>query len=93
MAPANMLFKTWQLKKEMKSQAGFARSIDDAAIRRRLVRKIESLELPTAARSNVAIRRILSPREIIITTEYEITYVLPFFTKVDTLNLEVRSPL
>jgi hypothetical protein len=91
--PANMLFKTWQLKEEMKVQAGFATSIDDAAIRRRLARKIESLELPTEARSNISIRRTLRPREIVISTEYEITYVLPFFPKVDTLNLEVRSPL
>ncbi len=93
MEPANLLFKTWQLKEEMKAQAGFATSIDNAAIRRRLARKIENLELPADASSNVRIRRTLRPREIIITTEYEITYILPFFTKVDTLNLEARSPL
>jgi hypothetical protein len=77
----------------MKTQAGFARSIDDQALLRRLRRKVGSLELPNEARSNLRIRRVLQPREIILTTEYEITYVLPFFTKVDTLNLEVRSPL
>jgi hypothetical protein len=91
--PASASFKAWQLKQEMKAQAGFAPSIDDAAIRRRLARKIESLEIPSAARANLSIRRTLRPREIVITTEYEITYVLPFFTKFDTLNLEVRSPL
>ena len=93
MEPANILFKTWQLKEEMEAQAGFATSIDDAAIRRRLARKVENLELPAAARANIRIRRTLRPREIAITTEYEITYVLPFFVKVDTLNIEVRSPL
>jgi hypothetical protein len=91
--PASMLFKTWQLNEEMKAQAGFARSIDDQAILRRLRRKVGSLELPNEARSNLRIRRVLRPREIIITTEYEVTYVLPFFTTVDTLKLEVRSPL
>ena len=91
--PANMLYKTWQLKAEMKTQAGFAESIDDQAIIRRLRRKIVSLGLPAEAHSNLRVRRELRPREIIITTAYEVTYVLPFFSKLDTIDLEVRSPL
>ena len=91
--PANLLFKTWQLKQEMKAQAGFAPSINDEAIRRRLNRKIESLDLPTAARANLRIRRTFRPREIVISTEYEMTLILPFTTRLDTLNVEVRSPL
>ena len=91
--PGNMLFKSWQLEQEMKAQAGFAPSIDNAAIRRRLLRKIQSLELPDEARANLRIRRTFRPREIVITTEFEVTIVLPFSTKLDTFNLEVRSPL
>jgi hypothetical protein len=83
----------WQLMQEMKAQAGFAPSIDDAAIRRRLVRKIENLGLPAHARSNLKIRRTLRPREITISTSYEVTLVLPFVMKLDTLQLEVRSPI
>jgi hypothetical protein len=91
--PGSMLFKTWQLREEMKAQAGFAPSIDNAAIRRRLNRKIENLGLPPAVRSNLEIRRTLRPREIIISTEIEMTYVLPFITRIDTLDIEVRSPV
>ncbi len=88
-----VFLKRWQLKDEMNVQAGFAPSIDDAAIRRRLNRKIESLELPDGARSNLRIRRTLRPREIMISTAYEVTFLLPFTTRTDTLRIEVRSPL
>ena len=91
--PGNTLFKSWQLKEEMKAQAGFAPSIDNAAIRRRLTRKIETLGLPPDAISNLEIRRTFRPREIVISTEFEVTIVLPFTTKVDTFNVEIRSPL
>ncbi len=60
--PANMLFKAWQFREEMKAQAGFAPTINNEAIRRRLNRKIETLGLPSTARSNLSIRRILRPR-------------------------------
>jgi hypothetical protein len=89
----DILFKRWQLIEEMKAQAGFATNIDDVAIRRRLVRKIESLGIPNAARSNLRIQRTYRPREIIISTAYEVTFILPFTTRADTLNLEIRSPL
>lgn len=88
-----IFLKRWQLIDEMNVQAGFAPSIDDAAIRRRLNRKIESLELPEGARQNLRIRRTLRPREIIISTAYEVTFLLPFTTATDTLRIEVRSPL
>ena len=91
--PGNLLFKSWQLEQEMKAQAGFAQSVDNAAIQRRLARKIDNLGLPDVARRNLRIRRTFQPREIIITTEFEVTIVLPFTTKVYTFNPEVRSPL
>jgi hypothetical protein len=88
-----VFFDRWQLIEEMKAQAGFAPSIDDAAIQRRLHRKMEELELPRHARSNLRIRRTLRPREIAISTKYAVTFLLPFYTMSDTLNIEVRSPL
>jgi len=87
------LLVRWQLMQEMKAQAGYAPSIDDVAIRRRLERKIGNLGLPAHARSNLRIRRTLRPREIIISTSYEVTLVLPFMVKLDTLQVEVRSPI
>ncbi len=88
-----IFFDRWQLKKEMEAQAGFAPSIDDGAIQRRLYRKIEDLELPSHARVNLRIRRTMRPREIVIRTKYPVTLVFPFYTRSDTLNLEVRRPL
>ena len=86
-------FNRWQLMAEMKAQAGFAPSIDDAAIRRRLVRKIVDLDLPGNARTNLRIRRSMRPREIVISTKYPVTFVLPFVMVSDTLNLEVTQPI
>lgn len=88
-----ILFDRWQLIEEMKAQAGFAPSIDNGAIERRLYRKIEDLDLPNHARVNLRIRRMLRPREIVISTKYPVTLVLPFYIRTDTLNLEVRRPL
>lgn len=89
----SILFDRWQMIEEMKAQAGFAPSIDDAAIQRRIHRKIEDLGLPNHARVNLRIRRTMRPREIVISTKYPVTIVLPFYIRSDTLNLEVRRPL
>jgi hypothetical protein len=86
-------FKRWQLVEEIKAQSGFASSLDNNAIRRRVIRKIESLALPRDALRNLSIRRTMRPREIIVSTEYEVTIVLPFTTRADTISIEVRSPL
>ena len=88
-----IFLKRWQLIEEMKAQAGFAPSIDDAAIQRRLHREIEDLDLPASARVNLRIRRSMRPREILISTKYPVAFVLPFYVKSDTLNLEVRRPI
>jgi len=89
----SIVIKRWRLADEMRAQAGFAPSIDDAAIRRRLYRRIESLDLPDEARSNLRIRRTIRPREIVISTSYAVTWVLPFATIPDTLEIEHRGPI
>ena len=82
----------WRFKEEMKTQARLAPSIDNAAIRRRLVQKVEVLGLPEQAKQ-ITIQRTLRPREIVIRTTYEQTLDLPFVHRTFTLTPEVKSPL
>jgi hypothetical protein len=82
----------YQLVDEMRTQAKVAPSIDDATIRRRLLRKIDDLDLPADARQ-VTIRRTNRPREIQIATTYRDTLELPFYKYVITLTPEARQPL
>ena len=53
----------------------------------------ENAELSRHARVNLRIRRTMRPREILIRTKYPVTLVFPFYTRSDTLNLEVQRPL
>lgn len=76
----------------MRTQAQFAPSISDETIRRRLVRTIDELELPPAAR-RISIRRTARPREITIRTSYEQTVTLPFYSRTITFRPRVTRPL
>ncbi|UCF41843.1 MAG: hypothetical protein JSW43_05835 [Gemmatimonadota bacterium] len=82
----------YRLMDEMRTQARVAPSIDDDTIRRRLLRKIEQLDLPPEARA-VTVQRTQRPREIQIATTYRDTLVLPFYKYVVTLTPEARQPL
>ena len=82
----------WQMLDEMKSQARFAPTLDDPVIRRRLVSKAQELELPNEA-SRFVIRRLARPREIVITTRWQDTIDLPFYTWVLTFQPEARALL
>jgi hypothetical protein len=86
-------FRYWRLLDEMKTQAQFAPSLTDETIRRRILTKIEELQLPAEARRGLVIRRTVRPREIRIFTTYQETVELPFFTRVLTLNPDVRERL
>jgi len=85
--------KYYRMQDEMRTQAKVAPSIDDATIRRRILRKIESLALPADARRELQVRRTLRPLEIRIHTTYRDTLVLPFYKYVVTLQPEARQPL
>ncbi len=87
---ASMYIRYYRLENEMQTQARFAPSIDDGAIRRRLLQTIDDLGLPLEAR-RLRIRRISRPREIIISTSWEETIVLPFYTRVQRFAPEVRE--
>ncbi len=85
-------YKYWNLRSEMKVQARLAPGVDDASIQRRILRKVEELGLPDEAR-RITVRRTARPREIVIRTQYEVTIVLPFYTRTLTLEPEARQPL
>ena len=87
---AGMYIRYYRMENEMRTQARFAPSIDDGAIRRRLLQTVDDLGLPLEARQ-LRIRRISRPREIIISTSWEETIVLPFYTRVQRFAPEVRE--
>ena len=85
-------FRYFRLLDEMRTQARLATNIDNAAIQRRLLGKLEQLDLPSEAR-RFTIRRTARPREIVIRTSYPVTFELPFYEYVHTFNPEARAPL
>ncbi len=87
---AGMYIRYYRMKTEMQTQARFAPSIDDGTIRRRLLQTIDNLGLPAAAR-RLQIRRTNRPREIIISTSWQETITLPFYTRLQRFAPEVRE--
>ncbi len=87
---AGMYVRYYRMKNEMQTQARFAPSIDDGTIRRRLLQTIDNLGLPMEARL-LRIRRINRPREIIISTTWQETIILPFYTRVQRFRPQVRE--
>ena len=85
---AGSYIRYYRFRNEMQTQARFAPSIDDSTIRRRLLLKIEELDIPDSAR-RLRIRR--GSREILITTSWQEPIELPFYTIVVTLQPEVRA--
>ena len=86
------LFKYVRLLDEMRTQARLATNIDNATIQRRLLGKIEELNLPPEAR-RLTVRRTARPREIVIRTSYPVAFELPFYVYVHTFNPEAKAPL
>ena len=87
---AGMYVRYYRMKNEMQTQARFAPSIDDGTIQRRLLQTIDNLGLPDAAR-RLRIRRSAQPREIIISTSWEETIILPLYTRVQRFAPQVRE--
>jgi hypothetical protein len=81
-----------RMKDEMGVQARFATNLGDAEIRARIRATADTLGLPRDARK-ITIRRRGRPREIIITTSWPDTIVLPFYRIPITYRPEVRAPL
>ncbi len=87
---AGMYIRYYRIEDAMQAQARFAPSIDDGAIRRRLLQTIDDLGLPPEAR-RLSILRTSRPREIVISNSWEETIVLPFYTRVQRFAPEVRE--
>ena len=85
------VYRYLRLLEEMNAQAGLARYIDNTIIRSRLRQSVDDLDLPSDAR-RFTIRRTARPREITISTEYEVDVELPFFVYTYSFRPEARAP-
>lgn len=76
-------FRYYRIRDQVKTQAGFAPSLTDDVIRRRLVHASDSLGLPLGPKQ-WEIRRTREPQEIRIEAQYDdsVVIALPGFTKV-----------
>lgn len=81
------------MRDEMKDAARLGPSLEDGAIRRRLVQKAEELGLPEEAK-NFRIVRSRSPREIRISTSWEVTLDFsPFFVRQHRFEYQAKGSL
>lgn len=87
-----VLLRYYQLQDEMQSQARLAPSLNDATIRRRLLIKVDELDLPLEA-THFKIVRTDRPRQIVIETEYSETVNLPLVTHTFHFKLHADEPL
>ena len=89
---ASGYLKYVQMKDEAGVMARFATNQTDEVIRRRLRDKATELALPPDAQ-RITVRRRARPREVIITTAWPDTIVLPFYRWAHTYKVEARAPL
>lgn len=82
----------YQLLDEMRSQARLAPGLTDAVIRRRVLDKVDDLDLPPEAQQ-ITVRRTGRPRMIIIETEYSETLHLPLISPTFHLHPRAEEPL
>jgi len=71
-------WRYYQFQEEMRSEARLAPSLTDGVIRRRLLLKIDELDLPDEAQK-LTIKRIARPPQITIEAEYTEEVHLPLF--------------
>lgn len=93
---AAVYFRYYQLNDEVKTQAGFAPALTDAAIRDRLVLRSDSLDIPIGPKQ-WQITRTRSPNEISIEGTYDDSVIvnLPGYRKVFHFHFtpSARAPL
>ena len=85
--------KYYQLKQEMRSQARLAPSLADDVIKRRILNRVDQLDLPSGAQRNLQIDRSTVKRSIVIRTQYEETLELPLFRHTFRLRPRAEAPL
>ena len=87
-----LFFRYYQLLDEMKTEAQLAPSLDDGTIRRRVQARAQDIGLPAEAQQVRIVRRV-SPREIVIETEYSETVNLPLFNRTFNFHPKATQPL
>lgn len=88
----SIYLRKWRLQDEMKTQAAFAANLTDETIRRRLLDKVEQLELPPQAR-NILIGRTVRPDRIRIRVTYPEIIEFPFLVRVIQFTIDVDQAL
>ncbi len=84
--------RKWRMEDEVRTQAAFATNLTDDAIRRRLLNRVDQLDLPPEARQ-ISIRRTVRPNEIRIVMSYPEVLQLPFYPRIIRFRLDVRQGL
>jgi len=84
--------RKWRIEDEVKTQAAFAANLTDETIRRRLLDRVEQLDLPPQAR-NIFIRRTVRPTEIRIRLSYPEVVELPFLVRDIEFTIDVSQRL
>jgi len=86
-------FRYYRLLDEMQSQARVAAALDNGTIQRRIASAIQEIGLPDDASNKLQITRSLTPREIIIESDYAETVNLPLFVHTFHLHPKATEPL
>lgn len=85
--------KYYQLVQEMRSQARLAPSLANDVIERRILQRVDELDLPAQAQTKLRIHRSTPRRSIVISTEYEETLELPLFRHTFRFKPRAQAPL
>ncbi len=87
-----LFFRYYRLLDEMQTEAQLAPSLDDGTIRRRIQAAAQDIGLPPEAQQVKILRRV-SPREIVIETEYSESVDLPLFNHTFNFHPKATQPL
>ena len=87
-----VFFRYYRLVDEMEQQSRLAAALDDGTIRRRLIAAVQDIGLPPEAQ-NFRIQRRMSPRELVIESQYSETVDLPLFHHTFRLHPRATQPL
>ncbi len=85
-------FRYYRLLDEMQTQVRVASALDDGTIRRRLEAAVQDIGLPDEA-ARFKIRRMVSPRQIVIETDYSESVDLPLFKHTFHLHPQAEQGL
>ena len=85
--------RKWRMEDEIKTQVAFAPSLTDETIRRRLLNKVDELQLTTSEARQISINRTVRPNEIRIVMSYPELLQLPFAPRIIRFRIDIRQRL